>query len=190
MEERSPLICKVGGSLLGWPELFPRLTGYLKSEQRPVALIVGGGPAADIVRDWDSRLKLGDETAHWLGIRAMRLGEALVHSQIAQSIIVQSHAEARRALDAGAVPILNVESWLQNESQPADVAIPHNWSVTSDSIAAVVARNWGADLLLCKSTTPEQGGESFVDPLFEKFAQGLRVNWWDMRSNTRGSWRT
>lgn len=188
MAELPPLVCKVGGSLLGWPELFPRLTGYLKTEQRPLVLIAGGGPAADAVRDWDRQHHLGEETAHWLAIRALRLGEALLQSCIPRGVVISSRSEAQQAWETGAVPILNVEGWLQGECQNAGVAIPHDWNVTSDSIAAVVARSWNADLLLCKSTTPEQGGATFVDPTFAQLSRGLRVSWWDLRSGARGSW--
>ena len=183
---QNPLVCKIGGSLFDWPELFPRLAALLASESRRVLLIAGGGAAADLVRDWDRRHCLGAERAHRLAIRSMRLGEALLADRLPEAAVVADIQEATRAWKNGSLPILNVEAWLAREAAENRPALPPSWDVTSDSIAARVARRWNADLLLVKSTSPERANGQFVDRRFAEFARDLPVEWCDLRSGERG----
>ena len=182
----NPLVCKIGGSLFEWPELFPRLAALLASESRQVLLIAGGGQPADIVRDWDRRHCLGAKRAHRLAIRSMRLGEALLADGLPGAVVVSDIPEATRAWENGSPPILNVEAWLAGEAAENQPMLPASWDVTSDSIAACVARRWNADLLLVKSTSPQQANGQFVDRRFAEFARDLHVDWHNLRSAKRG----
>jgi len=63
-QSTSPLIVKVGGSLFNQiPDLIP----VIKASKRPLLLIPGGGPFADLVR----RVRVDNDTAHWMAISAM-----------------------------------------------------------------------------------------------------------------------
>lgn len=181
------LVCKVGGSLFGWPEFFPRLTELLARQQSHVLLISGGGPAADLVREWDRRHGLGEVKAHRVAIRSMRLGEALLRAGLPNAVEVQSLAEAQTAWKAKQFPVLKVEDWLASEAEAGRVALPVGWDVTSDSIAAVVARQWKGDLLLVKSTTPERSGGRFVDCGFAEVVGETKVEWCNLRTGELGS---
>ena len=69
------VVIKVGGSLFDWPGLPAALTRYLdarRSEAR-LAVIAGGGPAADIVRNLDRVHGLGEELSHQLALHALQL---------------------------------------------------------------------------------------------------------------------
>lgn len=159
----------------------------LAREPRHPLLIAGGGPAADLVRDWDRRHCLGEERSHRLAIRSLRLGEGLLAEGLANADVVDQLNGALRAWKAGRIPIANVEAWLDGEML-AVKRLPASWDVTSDSIAAGFARCLNADLSLLKSTNPDRAGNGFVDPAFEKYAAGLHVEWCDLRSGARGRW--
>jgi len=63
-QSTSPLIVKVGGSLYNQiPDLIP----VIKASNRPLFLIPGGGPFADLVR----RVQVDNDTAHWMAVSAM-----------------------------------------------------------------------------------------------------------------------
>src|SRR5437868_2784848 len=67
-------VVKLGGSLLAaadWPNAFRRWLA-IQPAMRSV-LIVGGGGAADAVREWDRAHRLDPSDAHWLAIDAMSL---------------------------------------------------------------------------------------------------------------------
>lgn len=128
---RSPLVVKVGGSL------FDRVVSLLdlfREAGRPVLIVPGGGKFADLVR----RLDVSEDAAHWMAIAGME--------QFAWYIA--SHgipATTAVALPSGVTVLLPYCAL--RESDP----LPHSWDVTSDTIAAWVARELSSDLLLLKS---------------------------------------
>jgi hypothetical protein len=73
------------------------------------------------------------------------------------------------AVRVGRVPVLAPSAWLRRVDP-----LPHSWSVTSDSIAAWVAKAVGArELLLIKP--PGVSGGALVDPYFAQAGDGLRT---------------
>ena len=88
-------IVKLGGSLLSWPEMPHRLADLLAASpaRRPL-LIVGGGAAADIVRDWHQAHAFDDDIAHTLAIEAMTLNAQLLVTLLPGAKIVSDHAQA------------------------------------------------------------------------------------------------
>ena len=66
-------VFKLGGSLLGLANLpqILRAAFALRAESTPL-LVVGGGRAANLVREWDELHALGDESSHTLALAAMR----------------------------------------------------------------------------------------------------------------------
>src|ERR1700730_10035653 len=68
------VVVKVGGSLFDLADLGARLRAWLEPVVAgPVLLVPGGGPTADVVRAFDRLHALGEETAHWLAVRALTL---------------------------------------------------------------------------------------------------------------------
>ena len=188
-------VYKLGGSLLTLPDLGARLRRLLDREgaARPL-LVVGGGAAADLVRGWQQQHRFDDEAAHWLAIAAMGLNETLVHELLPNSCIVGDRAAAADAWDRGQWPILCAGQFLRAEERRAEEPLPHNWDITSDSIAAWVAIRWPAErLVLLKSTSAPQArrlcpaGQSppnAVDPYFERLHHQLhKVGWVNLRAN-------
>jgi aspartokinase-like uncharacterized kinase len=146
-------VVKVGGGI--GDDALPGVCTALAG--RPSVLVVpGGGRFADAVRDADRRFGLKDETTHRMAILGMEQFGHLLADLI-------PGAELCTDLDdiAGRPGVL----------LPAGLPLgdlPASWDVTSDSIAAWVARRTGAErLILVKAVAA-------VDDYFETAIQDAR----------------
>jgi 5-(aminomethyl)-3-furanmethanol phosphate kinase len=152
-------VIKVGGSLLDWPLLPAALRRWL-DEQPPGlnVLLCGGGELADIIRRADRDFQLGETFSHWLCIDVMSITARLLAAVLADAPLVTDHDEllARVAHGEAGDVVFDVARCLRDrESTLPGVPLPHDWSVTSDSIAARLAEVLGADeLVLLKSSDP------------------------------------
>ena len=127
----SSLVVKVGGSL--FDRVVP-LLGVFREVGRPVLIVPGGGKFADLVR----RLAVSDTAGHWMAIAGMeQFGWYIASHGVPTAPVV--------ALPAGVTVLLPYCAL--READP----LPHSWDVTSDTIAAWVARELSTDLLLLKS---------------------------------------
>lgn len=188
------IVYKLGGSLLDLPDLADRLRAVWQNyADSPVLLVVGGGTAADVVRDWDRTHQLGDEAAHWLAIEALELSAKLVENLVPELRLVRSLGQMRAAHASGHPAVLCVKcfvKWLDTQPQP----LPHRWDVTTDSIAAAVSAAWNAgELVLLKSrdmppkttTDPIAGlvADGAVDGYFSDAAVGVEtISWINLRA--------
>lgn len=164
-----PLVVKFGGSLL---DCGRSLVPVLSSATRPLLVVPGGGPFADVVR----RLDPDCDSAHWMAIAAM---EQVGFHLAALGLPV---TDAMRIPDA---PSVLLPYRLLRDRDP----LPHSWRVSSDTIAAWCAAELECDLVLAKSvdgivvggrlleivTAPVETDS--VDPCLVPFAlaRGLRV---------------
>lgn len=156
----APIVVKVGGSLYAWPDLAARLGDWLRPFFRqgtPLLLVPGGGPTADVVRQFDRDHGLGEETAHWLALRALALNAHFLAALLPDTAVVETPKDAVRLWCRGRLPVLDGHAFARaDESGPG--RLPHTWSVTSDSLAARVADVAGARrLVLLKSVTVPEG---------------------------------
>ncbi|VAX37609.1 5-(aminomethyl)-3-furanmethanol phosphate kinase [hydrothermal vent metagenome] len=183
----SIVIYKIGGSLLTLPDLAKRLLAQLSlSPHSHPLLIVGGGKVTDVVRAWDELYQLGDEVAHQLALQSLALNEALLLKIIPQAVHVMSLKEAKEVWQAGGIPLLKTRHFLEETEPTSTVPLPHNWDVTSDSIAAWVAIEWAAEkLVLVKSIHPPerfQEQANVVDAYFTKLMPLVpNVEWVNLR---------
>ena len=146
---RLTAVIKFGGSLLNDPQLHARVSAALGHlNQRHALLVVpGGGPLADAVRTLDRRMSLGNDVSHWMAILAMDQHARLLANRIPNATLVDGPDEIASAMAVGQLPVLDPTRWLE-----ASDPLPHEWSVTSDSIAAWVAGVIGAPrVVLVKS---------------------------------------
>ena len=130
-QSTSPLIVKVGGSLYNQiPDLIP----VIKASKRPLFLIPGGGPFAELVR----RLQVDNDTAHWMAVSAMeQYGLFIASFGISTTDFI--------------ITPLTTTVFLPYRNLRLTDPLPHTWDVTSDAIAAWVAHALHLDSLLLKS---------------------------------------
>lgn len=197
------MVAKVGGSLLDWPGLPDALSRLLTDRQargERLVLIVGGGRAADWVRDLDRIHAIGDETAHALAIRSLDLTARVVAALVPGLEVVETLDAVETAWRAGVVPVLAPRRPLDDDDRDSPDALPHAWDVTSDSIAARMAIRLGAgSLILLKSTSvpidtsrEEAARLGVVDPIFPEASREVGdVAILDLRSGFRSPllWR-
>ena len=155
MPQRPVRVAKLGGSLLDLPDLPDRLAQFLGGcGAEDVLWVIGGGRAADWVRQFDTVHAIGAETGHWMAIRAMQLNSVMVGRILPGAQLVGDRDEARDVWNRRRMPIADPYVWLRRD-EGAGLTVPHRWSFTSDSIAAHVAvRAGAATLTLLKSRIP------------------------------------
>jgi aspartokinase-like uncharacterized kinase len=183
------VVYKLGGSLLDFADLPARLTELVASRPAHLPIFVcGGGASADIVRAWDKLHDLGEKRAHWLAIAALGFNDALLRQLFPSMQSVATREEAVAVHAQGRWPLVDSHAFLSRDD--AGDALPHNWNVTSDSIAARVARCWQADeLVLVKSTDlPESctlrdaQHSGLVDAYFDRAARDVAaLSWVNLR---------
>jgi aspartokinase-like uncharacterized kinase len=146
-------VVKVGGSLYDQPNLGPALRAYLATLNAPkILLVAGGGRLADVVRELDRCHKLGDEAAHGLAVHATHVSawfllNLLTHQENAQ-LTTRSAWWTENAF--GRFHILDIRGFLIDYELNFG-EVPHNWNLTTDSIAALAAKISQCRLILLKS---------------------------------------
>lgn len=167
------LIVKVGGSSISSPDL-KLWVASMEKASRPLVLVPGGGPFAEVVRRFQPVIGFDDDAAHHMAILAMeQFGRALA-SLGGRLVAVASMEAIRRELDAGRIPV-----WMPAKLALRAGEIPRNWSVTSDSLAAWLAGQFdGCSLCLIKQLDMPEGSTldaisaaGVVDSSFVKLLQ-------------------
>ncbi len=175
-------VIRLGGSLLGLPDLPARLADVLGDFSRPrPILIVGGGEPVECLRRWDRLYGLGEETCHWLALRVLSIHTGVVE-QLAPDLAAVDVPGACPALwQRGKTPVLDSHRFIADVDAHAPDPMPRRWRVTSDSIAARIATTLGApEVVLLKSTTfppglstIEAAAKGLVDPHFPTAARDV-----------------
>jgi aspartokinase-like uncharacterized kinase len=141
------IVAKLGGSLAGDAAL-PRCLAAL-AQPGPARIVVtpGGGPFADVVRAAQDRWRFSDHVAHVMAIEAMDQFGRLLCAIEARAAPCSTLPDIETAWADRLLPV-----WLPSRMMRADAGLPRTWDVTSDTIAAWLARALGAHgLLLVKS---------------------------------------
>lgn len=172
-------VVKLGGSLANSEEL-PRWLDVIETAGAgKVVLAPGGGPWADEVREAQKREGFDNRVAHRKALCAMEHYGKVLAGMRANLVPAAGIAEIQEILRNGRVAV-----WTPYEMVVADPAIPESWDVTSDSLAAWLAKQLNASaLLLVKSLKiegPQPGIEDlmrqgWVDPAFAEFTSGIHL---------------
>ena len=146
MRAKSPtdtplLVVKLGGSLHAAPDL-PHWIAALKCWPHRLTLVCGGGPFADAVRDAQPKMGFSDATGHAMAMLAMEQ-YALALAQLYALDLASTRAEIDALHAKRCIALWRPSTMV---AQAHDVAA--DWQVTSDSLAAWLARETGAAALL------------------------------------------
>jgi 5-(aminomethyl)-3-furanmethanol phosphate kinase len=173
---RPLLVVKIGGSLHDSPNR-ARWIDALKRWPHRLTLVSGGGPFADAVRAAQPKLGFSDEAAHAMAVLAMEQ-YALALSDLHGLDLAATHEEIDAAHARGRIAL-----WRPASMVGAARDIAPGWDVTSDSLAAWLARRTRAcALLMIKSV--DIGADSaldslalagIVDPAFPSYVGGTPV---------------
>ncbi len=178
-------VVKVGGSLYDWPELRPRLGEYLAGLGGAKIVVPGGGPFADAARRLDAAHRLGDPAAHRFALASLAAPAAFLRELLGPGVVVFDPALELEAIESKFGPV------------------PQSWDVTTDSLAAYIAADRGARLVLLKSRglTPGEASGSLgpaecraaeaaglVDAHFGGVVErlGLSAAWANLRAGRAG----
>ena len=171
-------VVKLGGSLLGAAELRPWLQTLAQHSDGRVVIVPGGGLFADAVREAQGASGVDDRLAHRLALLAMDQYGWLLSGLCPDLVVASSELEiAERGWQHRAIV------WLPSRMALADDTIPASWSVTSDSLAAWLARTVAAErLVLVKSAlsavrmapAAQLSAAGVLDPAFEEFSAALQ----------------
>ena len=158
-----------------------------------MALVPGGGPFADQVRSTQARWGYGDAVAHAMALLAMRQYGLMLAGLRSEFATAGNPESVAAALAAGRSAI-----WLPDPEAMDEREVPASWAITSDSLAAWLARKIGAEhLLLVKSASIPPGGlpasrlaaQGWVDPAFPGFVACARYDAWLCRKEEHGRFR-
>jgi aspartokinase-like uncharacterized kinase len=177
------ILCKLGGSLLQNVDLPIRLAALTDAHPSThFAVLTGGGPAADLVRDWSEHFSLDDIASHELAIVAMDFNTQLLCRLFPAWSFATCREEWAHAVNANSNPtLLSPTAFLEAEETLAGEELPRSWDVTSDSLAAWLAGRLGCDelwlLKSCPAPSADDPGDA-VDPLFRStLPPGITVRW-------------
>lgn len=160
-------VVKIGGSLLQLPDLPSRLNrwrAHLQSDDDRACrnvFVMGGGKICDHVRELDRRFSFSESQSHTISIELMGGMSKMAQALFNLEIVHQIDSIAKQKDDF----IFDCRRWIANQPN-----VPHSWSVTSDSIAALLAKEISAKLVLFKST---DNPLNLVDAYFKTASNGL-----------------
>ncbi len=141
-------VVKAGGSLCSDAKGLRRASHWLRNHfDQPLLVVTGGGILADRVRELDRRVGLACDVAHRMALRTMRANLASLREQLGEGGVWSAARLPPSPVEQ--VNWLDVEPWLTGHSREEK-----SWRFTSDSIAALVAIETGAQRLVLLKRCP------------------------------------
>ncbi|EAU40032.1 amino acid kinase family protein [Fulvimarina pelagi HTCC2506] len=134
-------LVKLGGSTVRSPNL-QRWIKAIEHASEPTVVVPGGGPFADAIRKMQARLGYDDATAHEMSVLAMEQFGCVLLNLSERFVKAETIEAIHAALNNGNIPV-----WLPRHMVMKAEEIPQNWSVTSDSLAAWIQQQLGAEQL-------------------------------------------
>ena len=180
-------VVKIGGSLLGSPELERWLELFVKYSDGNIIIVPGGGIFVNAVREAQNLTKISDACAHKLAVLAMdQFGLLLANlNPLLATAKTECEIDERTWQHRAIV-------WLPSHMVLSDDSIPQNWNVTSDSLAAWLAKKLNAkQLVLVKSDKPSASQlclkrmteEGVVDEALNEFMLNANFGSWMLKKS-------
>lgn len=163
-------VIKLGGSLLNLPNLAEVIQEWA-TEERPGRnfWVVGGGDLVEAMRVLDQVHEFDQESIHWQCVRLLGETARILHSLVPSFSLLESKQELENVIARSAEPEASVEAenYIVDPNifyaPHMDGGLPTDWSTTTDSIAALLAKFANAELVLLKSTDPPQSHTESLD---------------------------
>lgn len=149
-------VVKVGGSLLGRRDLIGALSTWFDAQSAGETLVVvGGGRLVDAVRDLDAIRPADPVETHWLCVDLLDITFRLLRDWFPWPA-AHTEAQLEQGLACGFSlehpTLVAVKSFYGRDRNGSEPLLPQDWRTTTDSIAALLARQVSADeLVLLKS---------------------------------------
>ena len=195
-------IVKLGGSLLDLADVQQRLCRWVADQPAMInAVVVGGGAAVESLRlrdRADGSVHRDSADLHWLAVRLMNRNMRRMARGIPGAQTVWQVDAVRRAARGGLVFLDSLRILNRFDRSPHISSLPWDWSVTSDSIAAALAKLLAAtELTLLKSTTPadcrdwrDAADQGYVDAYFPTAVDGVEFAYGvNLRDRSAARWR-
>ena len=185
LKGKSMWVVKIGGSLLGSPELERWLALFAKFSDGNIIIVPGGGLFADAVREAQKISKISDACAHKLAVLAMDQFGLLLANMNPRLATARTEMEIDERTWQHRCIV-----WLPSQMVLADDSIPQSWDVTSDSLAAWLAHKLSAQqLVLLKSEKPKDSQldlrliteSGLVDKAFSEFVLNKTFGRWMLK---------
>jgi aspartokinase-like uncharacterized kinase len=189
------IIIKLGGSLSRSDTLINCLNAVEKNYRGRAAVIVpGGGAFADQVRLAQQHWQFDDSTAHNMALLAMQQMALMFKGLKPDFAIAHTVAAIQQLSERKQVVI-----WSPDITELENAGIAASWDITSDSLAAWLAKTLSAtELVLVKSAVIDAGlgldqlaEQDIVDKAFCSFAaqagfkvQVMNAQHWAQRSSS------
>ncbi|MEM4888532.1 MAG: hypothetical protein QXJ64_03730 [Thermosphaera sp.] len=141
------IVVKLSGHLIKYSNVIKETLSNIKllSTTASFVLVPGGSLFADSVRELQEKLFFNNDIAHWLAIKAMEMYGSYIANLDESNTVTEVYdlSEVYEAVSAGKIPILMPYRLMRKFDE-----LPHDWSVTSDSIAVYIASLLKANMVI------------------------------------------
>jgi aspartokinase-like uncharacterized kinase len=188
LKGKSMWVIKIGGSLLGNPVLLDWLQVVAKLGDGQVVIVPGGGIFADTVRNAQKVSGMSEHCAHVLAVKSMDQYGLLLQDLVPELVTASTELElAERSWQHRGIV------WLPSHMVLSDDSITQSWEVTSDSLAAWLARKLSAKhLVVVKEKKLDKTAvvdwsyirsNQLVDDAFDSFVECCDFSTWILHSS-------
>lgn len=136
------IIVKIGGKILedehNLLDTISQLKLILDDFINRIVIIPGGGSYANLVREIDNKMNIGDTLAHWMAILAMNTQGKKLINKFSEIEGVDYINILEESIQDKKIFLFLPYDYLQRNDE-----LPHSWDVTSDSITIYLAHKFG-----------------------------------------------